>query len=76
MSSEEETVHKQQIETILQPVPVPVLVPIPENIIQKEIPKIIYICHKNLKCLNMTYKFWKRLNPTYQIKLFRSPYPT
>jgi len=72
MNSEEETVHKQQPETILQPVPVPlpVLVPIPENIIQKEIPKIIYICHKNLKCLNMTYKFWKRLNPTYQIKLF------
>ena len=38
--------------------------------IQTEIPKIIYICHKNLKCLNMTYKFWKRLNPGYQIKLF------
>jgi len=38
--------------------------------IQKEIPKIIYICHKNLKSLNMTYKFWKRLNPGYQIKLF------
>lgn len=37
---------------------------------QKEIPKIIYICHKNLKCLNMTYSFWKKLNPTYQIKLF------
>ena len=38
--------------------------------LQKEIPKIIYICHKNLKCLNMTYKFWKRLNPGYKIKLF------
>lgn len=38
--------------------------------LQKEIPKIIYICHKNLKSLNMTYKFWKRLNPGYQIKLF------
>jgi mannosyltransferase OCH1-like enzyme len=37
---------------------------------QKEIPKIIYICHKNIECLNMTHKFWKRLNPTYQIKLF------
>ena len=74
MNSEEETVHKQQTETILESVPVPV--PATENhdsnniIIQKEIPKIIYICHKNLKCLNMTYKFWKRLNPTYQIKLF------
>jgi mannosyltransferase OCH1-like enzyme len=65
MSSEEETLYH---ETISESVPVPV--PVPENIIQKEIPKIIYICHKNLKCLNMTYKFWKRLNPTYQIKLF------
>lgn len=37
---------------------------------QNEIPKILYICHKNLKCLNMTYNFWKKLNPTYQIKLF------
>ena len=38
--------------------------------IQKEIPKIIYICHKNVKCLSMTYKFWKQLNPGYEIKLF------
>lgn len=38
--------------------------------IQKEIPKIIYICHKNVKCLHMTYKFWKQLNPGYEIKLF------
>ena len=38
--------------------------------VQKEIPKIIYICHKNVKCLSMTYKFWKRLNPGYEIKLF------
>lgn len=37
---------------------------------QKEIPKIIYICHKNIDCLHMTYNFWKKLNPTYQIKLF------
>jgi mannosyltransferase OCH1-like enzyme len=68
MNPEEETV---QPETILESIPVP------ENndftndtIIQKEIPKIIYICHKNLKCLNMTYKFWNILNPTYQIRLF------
>ena len=68
MSSEEDTL---QSETILESVPDPIPVPIPENtIIQKEIPKIIYICHKNLKCLTMTYKFWKTLNPTYQIKLF------
>jgi mannosyltransferase OCH1-like enzyme len=38
--------------------------------VQKEIPKIIYICHKNVKCLSMTYNFWKRLNPGYEIKLF------
>lgn len=37
---------------------------------QKEIPKIIYICHKNVKCLSMTYNFWKQLNPGYEIKLF------
>lgn len=37
---------------------------------QTEIPKIIYICHKNLNCLTMTYNFWKKLNPTYQIKLY------
>jgi mannosyltransferase OCH1-like enzyme len=74
MSSQEETLKP---ETILESILIPV--PVPENhdstndnntIIQKEIPKIIYICHKNLKCLNMTYKFWKRLNPTYQIRLF------
>ncbi len=41
-----------------------------KNTNQTEIPKIIYICHKNLKCLNMTYSFWKKLNPKYQIKLF------
>jgi mannosyltransferase OCH1-like enzyme len=41
-----------------------------ENHNQKEIPKIIYICHKNIKCLSMTYTFWKHLNPNYEIKLF------
>ena len=54
MSSEKEIQQKQSINDDLQ----------------KEIPKIIYICHKNLKSLNMTYKFWKRLNPGYQITLF------
>jgi mannosyltransferase OCH1-like enzyme len=74
MSSEEVTLHKQQPDTILDSVPIPIRVPKNHDsnniIIQKKIPKIIYICHKNLKCLNMTYKFWKRLNPTYEIKLF------
>jgi mannosyltransferase OCH1-like enzyme len=37
---------------------------------QNEIPKIIYICHENIKCLSTTYTFWKRLNPGYKIKLF------
>lgn len=39
---------------------------------QNEIPKIIYICHKNLNCLTMTHNFWKKLNPTYQIKLYNN----
>jgi mannosyltransferase OCH1-like enzyme len=38
--------------------------------VQKEIPKVIYICHKNLRCLHMTHAFWKKLNPGYEIKLF------
>jgi mannosyltransferase OCH1-like enzyme len=37
---------------------------------QKEIPKIIYICHKNIECLDATYNFWKNLNPLYEIRLF------
>lgn len=37
---------------------------------QNEIPKTIYICHKNLKCLSMTYNLWKKLNPTYKINLY------
>ena len=37
---------------------------------KNEIPKIIYICHKNLQCLTMTHKFWKKINPTYEIKLY------
>jgi mannosyltransferase OCH1-like enzyme len=41
-----------------------------ENHNQKEIPKIIYICHKNINCLRMTYNFWKKLNLNYEIKLF------
>ena len=35
-----------------------------------KIPKVIYICHKNLDCLQMTHDNWKNLNPTYEIKLF------
>ena len=42
----------------------------PQGNNQEEIPKIIYICHKNVNCLTMTYKFWKQLNPDYEIKLF------
>ena len=38
--------------------------------IQLQIPKIIYICHKNINCLSMTHNKWKTLNPTYQIFLF------
>jgi mannosyltransferase OCH1-like enzyme len=35
-----------------------------------EIPKKIYICHKNITCLKMTYTMWKKLNPDYEIYLF------
>jgi len=38
--------------------------------IQLQIPKIIYICHKNINCLSMTHNKWKTLNPTYEIFLF------
>ena len=51
---------------LLQPLPVPTAASKKNT----KIPKLIYICHKDLKCLNMTYSFWKKLNPTYQIKLF------
>jgi len=37
---------------------------------QKEIPKIIYICHKSIECLEFTYNNWKNLNPLYEIRLF------
>ena len=76
MNSEEESQQQQSPEQ--QQSPDETILEVPENDTaaaenntnQREIPKIIYICHKNLKCLNMTYSFWKRLNPTYQIKLF------
>lgn len=41
-----------------------------DDTMKKEIPKNIYICHKNINCLSMTYNFWKKLNPGYEIKLF------
>jgi len=66
MNSEEKSQQQQTPNETLES-----LQPIPENNTnQTEIPKIIYICHKNLNCLHMTYSFWKKLNPTYQIKLF------
>ena len=48
----------------------PIVEPIVEPSVQKLIPKTIFICHKNIKCLSMTYNFWKRLNPNYRIHLF------
>jgi hypothetical protein len=38
--------------------------------IKLQIPKKIYICHKNINCLMMTYDKWKKLNPNYEIHLF------
>ncbi len=37
---------------------------------EMDIPKKIYICHKNTTCLKMTHSIWKNLNPDYEIYLF------
>jgi mannosyltransferase OCH1-like enzyme len=37
---------------------------------ETEIPKKIYICHKDTTCLKMTYTMWKKMNPDYEICLF------
>ena len=34
------------------------------------IPKIIYMCHKNLDKIEIYSKNWKKLNPEYEIKLY------
>ena len=52
---EEEEVKKELLKTI-------------DN--NNNIPKVIYICHKNIECLKMTCNLWKKLNPTYKINLF------
>ena len=34
------------------------------------VPKIIYMCHKNLDKIEIYAKNWKKLNPEYEIKLY------
>ena len=34
------------------------------------VPKIIYMCHKNLDKIEIYSKNWKKLNPEYEIKLY------
>ena len=34
------------------------------------IPKVIYMCHKNLDKIKIYSQNWKRLNPEYEIKLY------
>ena len=35
-----------------------------------EIPKVIYMCHKNINDIKKYSENWKRLNPEYEIKLY------
>jgi hypothetical protein len=53
-----------------QPPAEPMFLPIDNDEIQLQIPKIIYICHKNISCLSMTHNKWKKLNPNYDFFLF------
>ena len=34
------------------------------------IPKVIYMCHKTLENIKVYSENWKKLNPTYEIKLY------
>ena len=48
----------------------PSVLPIDNDELQLQIPKRIFICHKNINCLSMTHNKWKTLNPNYEIFLF------
>jgi hypothetical protein len=48
----------------------PPVLPSDNHEVQLQIPKRIFICHKNLNCLSMTHNKWKMLNPNYEIFLF------
>lgn len=37
---------------------------------QREIPRIIYMCHKSIKDITIYSKNWKTLNPEYEIRLY------
>jgi hypothetical protein len=71
-----EPVKEPATEPVKEPATEPVKEPVKEPLylisdeIQLQIPKRIYICHKNIECLRMTYHKWKTLNPNYEIYLF------
>jgi hypothetical protein len=48
----------------------PPVLPSDNDEVQLQIPKRIFICHKNINCLSMTHNKWKTLNPNYEIFLF------
>jgi len=48
----------------------PSVLPIDNDELQLQIPKRIFICHKNINCLSMTHNKWKTFNPNYEIFLF------
>jgi hypothetical protein len=41
-----------------------------ENFASHDIPKVIYMCHKNIKDIEPYAENWKKLNPDYEIKLY------
>lgn len=41
-----------------------------ENFASHDIPKVIYMCHKNIKEIEPYAENWKKLNPDYEIKLY------
>ena len=48
----------------------PPVLPSDNDEVQLQIPKRIFICHKNINCLSMTHNKRKTLNPNYEIFYF------
>jgi hypothetical protein len=67
----EPVIEQPAIEPVIEPSPAALDIYLIDNDeIQLQIPKRIYICHKNINCLTMTHNKWKKLNPNYEIYLF------
>ena len=68
---EQPVIEQPAIEPVIEPSPAALDIYLIDNDeIQLQIPKRIYICHKNINCLTMTHNKWKKLNPNYEIYLF------